>query len=169
MIVVSDTTPIISLVKVGQLDVLRKMYGVVVIPAAVYHELVTNKAFPDEAETIRNCEFIQQKSVRNELAVKILESNANLDKGESEAIVLVEDLNADLLLVDERKARAVAKEMGITITGTLGVLIEARRLGYVPELRPLLEMLIASNIRISNTLFNEIVKLDNAPDSENKE
>jgi predicted nucleic acid-binding protein len=165
MIVVSDTTPVISLLKVGQLDVLRKMYGTVVIPAAVYHELVTNKAFPEEAEAVKRCEFIRQENVRNELAVKILEANANLDKGESEAIVLFEDLNADLLLIDERKARAVAQEMGITVTGTLGVLLEARRLGYVPRLRPLLEALIASNIRISETLFNEIVMLDDAPDA----
>ena len=160
MIIVSDTTPIISFLKIGQLDILRKIYGSIVIPKAVYAELIANRAFPDEANAIKNCAFIRQEMVKDELAVRKLESNMNLDKGESEAIVLFEDLKADLLIVDERKARAVAKEMGIAVVGTLGTLVEAQRLGYVDKLRPLLERLITSNIRISEALFNELVKLD---------
>jgi len=162
MIIVSDTTPVLSLLKIGQIDILRKMYDSIVIPESVYTELITNKAFPDEIAAIKNCDFIRQEAVKNELAVKILQSNMNLDKGESEAIVLFEDLKADLLLVDERKARLVAKEMGIAIAGTLGVLVEAQRIGYIDKLRPLLDGLIANNIRISESLYNEIAKIDNS-------
>jgi len=164
MLVISDTTPVISLLKIGRLDLLRKMYGEVIIPAAVYDELTVNDVFPDEAEAVKNCGFLRRENVKNELAVKILSSTMGLDKGESEALVLYEDLRADLLLVDERKARSVARKMGYTIVGTLGLLIEAKRLGHISVLRPLLEALMASNIRISQSLFNEIVKLDDDPE-----
>jgi predicted nucleic acid-binding protein len=158
MIIVSDTTPIISFLKINGLDILQKMYGTIVIPSAVYNEIISNKAFPAETEIIKNCQFIILKNIQNDIEVEALSNS--LDKGESEAIILFEDLKADLLLVDERKARSIAKDRGITIVGTLGILIEAKRIGYVKELRPLLETLISNNIRINKALFDEIIKFD---------
>jgi len=160
MIVISDATPVISLLKIGRLDILREMYGEIVIPEAVFCELTANPAFPEEAEAVKTCPFLRREAVKNRLAVRILESEAALDKGESEALVLAEDLNADLLLVDEKKARATAKQLGIRIVGTLGILVEAKRLGLVSQLRPLLEQLAASKIRISDALLEELSKLD---------
>jgi len=159
MIIVSDTTPLISLLKLNLLDILQKMYNEVAVPEAVYGELVANAAFQEEAQVIRDCEFLRKEAVRNRFAVRVLEAEMLLDRGESEALVLAEDLQADLLLVDERRARAIAKQLGIPIAGTLGVLLEAKRTGYVPLLRPLLETLQECNIRLSPALIKEILQL----------
>jgi len=159
MIVVSDTTPLISLLKLDLLDILQKMYSEVALPEAVYDELVANAAFQEEAQAIRDCSFLRKEAVRNRFAVRVLEAEMLLDRGESEALVLAEDLQADLLLVDERRARAIAKQLGIPIAGTMGVLLEAKRRGYVPLLRPLLDTLQECNIRLSPALIDEVLQL----------
>jgi len=134
------------------------MYGEVVVPQAVYRELVVNPDFPEEAEAVKNCEFIRCEQVKNSFAVKILETDMLLDKGESEALVLTEDLQAELLLVDERKARRVAAQLGLPFIGTLGVLLEAKRLGLVESLSPLLNALRSNNIHIGDSLTKEVLK-----------
>ena len=126
MILVSDTTPIISLMKVGKLNLLKEMYGVVVIPFAVHDELTRNKAMEKEIITIEKNQFLRVNEVENHFAVNLLREQMNLGTGESEAIVLAESIQADLLLIDEKRARRIAKEMGIRTTGTIGLLLHAK-------------------------------------------
>ena len=125
MIIVSDTTPIISLLKINRLDLLEKLFGEVLIPDAVYEELTTDKRFIDEAKRITKASYIKSVSVLDSEAVQILKMETGLDQGESEAIVLTNELKADILLMDEVKGRTVSKQMGITIMGTIGLLISA--------------------------------------------
>ena len=157
MIVVSDATPIISLAKIGMLDILSKFYNEVVLPEAVFDEVCSNPVFTDEAESVKNSEFIRVEAVSNEQSVKILRA-AGLDLGESEAIVLADSLSDSLLLMDERKGRQIAQSMGIRIIGTLGILLHAKKLGLIDKIKPLLDMLIDANIRISENLYNSIIK-----------
>ena len=101
MIVVSDTTPIISLLKADRLDLLEKLFGEVLIPDGVYLELVSNSAFQEEAVKIRVCPFIRRVSVPQDDSLTMLRRATGLDLGESEAIYYA-DVNAvDLLLMDE--------------------------------------------------------------------
>jgi predicted nucleic acid-binding protein len=88
-----------------------------------------------------------------------LQKQLNLDKGESEAIVLANNINADLIVIDERKARKIAKDIGLNVTGTLGILVEAKQKELIKELKPLLDGLIDNNIRIDKKLYAEILKL----------
>ena len=92
MIVVSDTTPLISLMKIGQLNLVNQLFGEVQIPNAVYEELVSNTRFPDESRQIRECPFINRVDVTDVQSVKLLRRSAGLDAGESEAIVLSDSL-----------------------------------------------------------------------------
>ena len=85
MLVVSDTTPLISLLKINQIDLLRRLFGEVVIPYAVYEELTVDKRFEEEAECIKNKNFIIIKDVESQESVDILRKVSGLDKGESEA------------------------------------------------------------------------------------
>lgn len=72
MIVVSDTTPIISLMKAGRLHVLQRLFDIVYVQGAVYRELTENQSFPEEARMIKECKFLFAEEVDNEKSVAIL-------------------------------------------------------------------------------------------------
>lgn len=158
MIVVSDTTPIISLMKAGQLELLQKLFDVVYIPKVVYHELAANEAYMEEVRMVRECKFLLVEEVQNEKAVTILQNFAGLDAGESEAIILADEKQSDVLLMDEHKGRQVAKKMGITITGTIGILAQAFDEGMLmkDDVVRCIERLKESGIRISEKLYQKL-------------
>ena len=121
MIVVSDTTPIVALLKAGRLELLHDLFGQVVIPDAVYAELSAKPKFQDEAEAIDTCGFIARKSASDTTMIDSLRQIAGMHLGESEAIVLYGELHADLLLVDDAKARKTAANLKLNMTGTVGI------------------------------------------------
>lgn len=125
MIVVSDTTPLISLLKIDHLDLFEKLFGQVLIPKAVFDELTVDERYKLEADQIRRKEFIIVKAVQNSESANLLKRATGLDKGESEAIVLTDEVNADVLLMDEAKGRTVSFQMGFKVMGTIGVLMAA--------------------------------------------
>lgn len=125
MIVVSDTTPLISLLKIERLDLLNKLFGQVLIPQAVFDELTADGRFKLEADQIRQKKFIIVRAVKNPEAASLLKRATGLDQGESEAIILTDELTADLLLMDEAKGRTVSFQMGFKIMGTIGILMAA--------------------------------------------
>lgn len=87
MIVVSDTTPLISLLKIRRLDLLESLFGAVHIPQGVFDELTANPDFAEEASEIQECEFIKIQNV-NPQEVSLFRRTTGLDLGESEALVL---------------------------------------------------------------------------------
>ena len=101
MIVVSDTTPLISLLKINRIDLMEKLFGAVMIPTAVFDSLQADKRFQLEANQITQTKFIVVKPVTNPESASVLKRATGLDQGESEAIVLTDELKADLLLMDE--------------------------------------------------------------------
>lgn len=117
MIVVSDTTPLLTLLKIGRIDVLNKLYNSVHIPFAVFEELTRNTEYPEEAEYFRNCPFLEVHSDLSAERVSLLQRATGLDLGESEAIILADEKQPSLLLIDESKGRVVAESMKLTITG----------------------------------------------------
>ena len=159
MIVISDTTPLISLMKVDCLEILQSLFGKVMIPSAVYDELTSNPKYPEEALKIQSSDYILQEAVMNHQSVDDLMGNNGLDIGESEAIIMVMEQNADLLLIDEHKGRQTAKEMGITVVGTIGLLLRAydKELMDSDEVWSAVNTIIKNEIRISDSLV-EIVK-----------
>ena len=125
MIVVSDTTPLISLLKIGRINLLKNLFGQVLIPQAVFNELTADERFRLEADQIKQRPFIMVKNIKNPESASILKRATGLDQGESEAIVLTDEMNADILLMDEAKGRKVSSQMGFKIMGTIGVLMAA--------------------------------------------
>lgn len=158
MIVISDTTPIISLMKVGRLELLQKLFDVVYIPDAVYRELTESEAYPQEVRMVQECQFFLVEKVENEKSVTILRNFTGLDVGESEAIILADEKQSDVLLMDEHKGRQVAKRMGMTITGTIGVLTQAFDEGMLTreDVEECIERLKESGIRISEKLYRRL-------------
>jgi predicted nucleic acid-binding protein len=125
MIVVADTTPLISLLKINRLELLETLFGQVMIPRAVFSELIADERFQAEADQIKSKSFIVVQTVANAESVSVLKRATGLDQGESEAIVLTDELKADLLLMDEAKGRTISDQMGIKIMGTVGLLMAA--------------------------------------------
>ncbi|MCM1124908.1 MAG: DUF3368 domain-containing protein [Lachnospiraceae bacterium] len=158
MIVVSDTTPIISLIKAGQLELLQKLFDVVYIPQAVYLELTENETFSEEIRIVQECEFLYVKEVDNEKSVTILRNFTGLDAGESEAIILADEKCSDVLLMDEHKGRQVAKRLGITITGTIGILTQAfdEEMLTREDVEKCIELLKESGVRIGEKLYQRL-------------
>lgn len=130
MIIVADTTPLISLMKCNCLGILQDLFGEVQIPEAVYVELTSNPKFAEEALTIANCEFIHKVKIDDQKTVALFKRGTGLDIGESEAIILSDNLHADFLLMDEAKERKIAIQMGIHVMGTVGVMLLAYESGF---------------------------------------
>jgi predicted nucleic acid-binding protein len=155
MIVVSDTTPLISLMKASRLELLATLFHEVLIPEAVFSELTANPRFQAEADQIRKAPYIKVVSVSEQKAVDVLRRSSGLDLGESEAIVFADDQKADVLLMDEAKGRKVAKAMGLYIMGTVGVLLFAFEKNALTdsEVKEALEQLQQADRRIGDELI----------------
>ena len=156
MIVVSNTSPILNLAAINRLDLLQKLYGKIVIPQAVYDEIVVAGAGQVGADEVAGSQWFEVKQVTNHPMVKSLE--IELDIGEAEAVVLAVELNTQLLLMDERKGRMVAKRLGINHIGLLGVLVKAKHEGLIPVVGPIIDSLrTKAGFWISQALYDHIL------------
>lgn len=160
MIVVSDTTPLISLMKIDRLELVYQLFGEVQIPNAVFEELVINSRFPSESKQIRECPFIKKVNVADLDSIRLLQRSTGLDAGESEAIVLSDSINASLLLMDEAKGRQVAMQMGIRIMGTIGMLLVAYKEDLLSkeEILQCIEILKRNGRHISGRLYEQLLE-----------
>jgi predicted nucleic acid-binding protein len=119
MIVISDTSPINYLVLIGEIDLLAELYQTIIIPSAVFGELSA------EASPVKVKKWLENKPdwlLIKEPLVDVSLTTFGLDVGESEAIQLAKELAADLLIIDEKQGRKIAKEQGLKIIGIIGVL-----------------------------------------------
>jgi predicted nucleic acid-binding protein len=153
-IVVSDTSPIRALAHLGLIEILRQLYGTVVIPTAVRIEL--GNALTSENLRTAIPEWMQIRAPSNIAEVSRL--RIELDPGESEAIALAVEIHADYLLIDEWAGREVAASMGLTRVGVIGVLLQAKRHGIIPAIRPLIDRLRGEiKFRISDALYARVM------------
>ena len=157
MIVISDTSPLLNLAIIGHLELLRALYGEIVIPQSVYHELVLSGTGMPGSEDIQTATWIVVKPVKNRSLVTSL--RLQLDEGEAEAIALATELSADLLLLDERKARVVAAQFGLKFTGLLGFLVEAKHKQRLVAIKPVLDALLhQASFWVSTALYKHILE-----------
>ncbi|MEX0271914.1 DUF3368 domain-containing protein [Leptolyngbyaceae cyanobacterium UHCC 1019] len=157
MIVVSDTSPISNLAAIGQLIILQQLYSEVIIPTAVYQELLDSGAEDPAVLAIQTLDWIQVCSVTNAVLLQSLQ--ASLDAGEAEAIVLAVELAADRLLMDERRGRQQALQAGLKVTGLLGVLLAAKQQRVIATVQPILDALIANRFWVRDELYAEVLRL----------
>lgn len=157
MIVVSDTSCISGLFLINQARLLGLLYGTVIIPNAVWDEFLTLEKFGFTPLSILKTLEIQVQTPKNLALIDVLKEQ--LDPGESEAIVLAKEIDAQLLLLDERQGTTIARRMGLKTTGILGVLLEAKEQGLIQGLKPLLaDLRIKAGFWLSDSLEKEILK-----------
>jgi predicted nucleic acid-binding protein len=155
VIVVSDSSPLITLASVGELDLLRKLYGEVLIPDCVRSEVV--QANRPGAKDVTGAGWIRTVSAPDDSFLMVLRTE--VDPGEAEAIALAFDVGADTLLLDERSARNLAISMGFDVLGVAGVLLRAKAAGILPFVRPVLDgMRTVGRYRISERLYEATLR-----------
>lgn len=159
MIVVSNTTPLIDMAKLGQYRLLQTLFDEITLPQAVYQEIaVAGKGEFGAAETEQGIQagWIHLQRVRSS---KLLQSlKTDLHDGEAEAIVLASLLQADLILLDDRKARIKAQALNLSVTGTVGILLIAEREGIKLDMRNELDKLRQQGFHISDQLYQKITE-----------
>ncbi|MGA1825228.1 MAG: DUF3368 domain-containing protein [bacterium] len=147
----SNTSPLILLDKISLLPILKSIFVEINIPEAVNSEWLrpANYKIP---------EFIKTKTILSDYTSLLKTLLSTLDQGEAEAITLAKQETSDILLIDELRGRKIAKEHGLKIIGTGGILVEAKRRGLIPLLKPVLDELIKHRYRIDANLYNEMLK-----------
>lgn len=154
MTAVSDTTPLHYLVLLRHPDLLHELFERIIIPSAVAVEL----SRPETPELVRRwiSALPSWLEVRSPSRV---DPGLNLGAGEREAISFAQEINADFILLDDRRARTAAQKRGITVVGTLNILDEAAERGLV-ELSDAIARLRQTNFRASESLLQHIIDLD---------
>jgi predicted nucleic acid-binding protein len=155
-VVVVNATPIIALSLIDELDLLRALYDRVVVPSAVEAEVLVGGRGGIGSAELREASWLRVAALQDPRRADLL---ADLDRGEAEVLALAQELHADLVIIDERLARLHAKRLGLTLTGTLGVLLKAKQLGHVKAVAPLIDRLRKGGIYLSDVVATEVLTL----------
>jgi predicted nucleic acid-binding protein len=151
MTVVCNSTPLIYLAAIARFDLLRDLFNRILIPSAVYNEVVTQGTGRWGAAETSGANWIDRRPVSDPVKVRSL--LARLRGGESEVIILAEELGADLVIMDDSTARRELAQRGLRFMGTVGVLMTAKHRGLLPILKPDLDQLRASGFRLSDSVY----------------
>lgn len=156
MIVVCDSTVLIGLSRIGKLDLLRDVFSQIFIPEEVFKEVAGKGRNRPGSKSIRRADWIKVKEVKDKSQQAFL--LGMLDKGEAEVLSLAKESKADLILLDEVKARKMAVIAGFDVMGLLGLCILAKSLGLLDRIGPLIEELKKKNFRISDRVVSAVLK-----------
>lgn len=148
--IISNSTPLIILSKIGELEILKNLYGEIIIPRAVFEEVTI------KSDAIKNLSWIKILEVQDKSNRKIYQTK--LHDGEVEVMMLAKEISADLLIIDDNAAKKFAKFLGFTVTGTLGILLKAKSEKIISEVRPILEKMLAEKFYISDEIINLVLK-----------
>ena len=143
--IISDTSCLIVLSSINELELLQKTYGQILTTLEVAAEF--GEPLPD---------WIEIKSPLDKLRQQSLE--IQIDKGEASAIALALEIPESILILDDNKARGIAKKLGLEITGTIGVIIKAKLKGVIPSIKPILIKIRNTDFRLSDDIEQQAFK-----------
>jgi hypothetical protein len=144
-LVITDASCLIALDRVGRLDLIPALVSNAVAPPAVIEEFG------------RKPDWLREMPVQDKTVLATL--RAQLDSGEAEAIAVALEHPGSILLIDERQERRLAESLGLSVLGTLGLLVQAKQRGVLEAVRPLMDALIAADFRVSEALYKHVVHL----------
>jgi predicted nucleic acid-binding protein len=152
--IVSDAGPIIIFARIGRLSLLREVTNSLTIPIAVHAEIVIS-GMPG-ADEVEAATWIRRAAVADPDLIRVL-LPVGLHAGECEAIALAKEQSAQLL-IDEIRGRRAAAQLGIEVIGTLRILAEARKLGQIDEVRPIIRDMQSSGYRLDRSLIRRFLE-----------
>lgn len=147
--VIVNSTPLIILCNIGKLEILKELYGEIMIPQAVYAEVTAKK--DSACQQIVSADWIHVEQIQDQSDKMMYKSR--LHEGEVEVMILAqESKKADLVVIDDNAVKKTAKYLGLPVTGTMGVLLKAKKRGVVKEIRPILESMKERGFYISGEI-----------------
>ena len=155
MSIIVNSTPLISLAIIHQLELLQKIFHNVYLPRTVNNEVIVNgrgKVGHPELSAINWFQIVDPQNMPLKHSVML-----QLDEGEADVITIAKDKSIFLVCIDEFAGRQYASLLGLDVIGTLGILLIAKKRGYIPLLKPLLDTLILNQRHISRGLYDEIL------------
>ena len=154
MIIVADTSALIALSVCEALDLLESLFEEIVVPRSVYSEcVVANKA---QSEQLRIFLYEKTEAVDR---TQLLNLPSNLGKGEISAMLLYKKLSAGFLLIDDNRARKIARYNDINVIGSIGILLLAKKQKLIDKVSPFLDRIEKSDLYISKKLIHEVKRL----------
>ena len=155
--VICTSSPLINLSNIDRLDLLESLYKQVIIPKAVYDEIIIKgKQDSQKLSKLITGEILRVQKVLNTSLIKAL--NKDLDYGESEVIALALEIKSDLIIIDETDARRIASMYVLNKTGFIGILIKAKYQGHLNLVKPYLDLAVNKGFRIHKNLYNQVLK-----------
>ncbi|MCB0290200.1 MAG: DUF3368 domain-containing protein [Calditrichaeota bacterium] len=148
--IISDSTCLIALDRIGQLTLLKQLFEQIYVPTAVHREFG------------KKVNWIKVTSVHNPIAIKTL--MIQIDAGESEVIALALEMQDCVAILDDKKARRIAQDIGLKITGTVGLLLKAKKDGVIGKIKPLLDQLNEAGFHVGGSLYQNALRLANEID-----
>jgi predicted nucleic acid-binding protein len=156
MVYVCNSTPIIAFSKIHRIDILSATLNNIIVPEAVYKELLEQGKNRPGSSEIKEADWIKVEKVKNQEYVRFLQTD--LDFGEAEVIALAYEKRADLVIIDEKIARRIARQIGLDVIGSIGILLKAKDMGIISHIKPLWDNMIACGLRYSDHFYSEILR-----------
>lgn len=164
--VVSNSSPLIYLAKIGRLNLIQKVYEQLFIPEAVFNEVITQGKIlkiTDASiieEAVGKWIFKERIKLETDSRYAFLDDNDRIGQGEKQALKLCKQLNADVFIVDDKEARRVARILKIRSIGTCGILVQACRKGLISanEAEEILDDLVKAKFRIDSTVYRSVIR-----------
>ena len=157
---VSNSSPLILFARIGRLDLIQQLFGEILIPPEVYEEVTVRGRGLPGAAAVSSASWIHSRAVANQAVLATLAAEA--DRGESETIALALEVSGRVaVLLDDRQGRRLARERGLRVIGSAGILVLAKGRGLLPEVRPVLDALRAAGLRLGEGAYQRALAVAN--------
>lgn len=153
-IVIADASTLIGLLRIGQLSLLEQLFKKIIIPRDVYNEVAVDRK--EGSDVFKRSTYFIVKNVEDRVGTDFL--MPSFGKGEAEVLALAKEKKADLILLDEKRARKTARRAGFKVMGILGILVMSKNKGFIPLVKPFIEKLNRRGFRISEKVIKRILK-----------
>ena len=154
--VISNTSPIQYLYQTNLLDFLPNLYRSIIVPQAVADELEKGRSLGVSLPVLTSLSWIDIVAIESTTAIP---DDEKLGLGEKEVMALAQSKTDTLVLLDDGLARVRAQQLGIQLTGTLGVILKGKQLGYVKTVKPILDRLDGLGFRVSRSTRSAVLKV----------